>query len=440
MRQTLIFIPHELAGIPVFGFGWLLAVSLIICSATFVFLLKKEGWNSETKSFIPFSAIVLAIIAFVLPAVEVTIQSHEQHCMLWTYPSADDAPPLGLPIRGYGVFLLIATVSGVLLARFRAKQVGLSPDAIYNLAFYMFVGGILGARLFFVIQKWDEIHDPNSIAQTMKNVFNFVEGGLVVYGSLMGALVAAVTFLRRHRLPILPIADLIAPSLALGLAIGRIGCLMNGCCFGGPCEHGWAIEFPQQSPAYYDQHAHGAFYGFTLRSGKLDEPVISSVFSNGAAAKAGIQTGETLKSVGNVPTPTMKEAMEAIGRFGTSVTLETSANSYSLTVPSLPTKSLPVHPTQLYSSFNALLLAALAFAAFPHRRRDGEVFALLMCAYAITRFLLEVIRTDESSFSQTGMTISQNVSIGMLVGVGILTMYLRRQPPGTFWPTTVNQQ
>ena len=105
---------------------------------------------------------------------------------------------------------------------------GLLPDAIFNLAFYMFVGGILGARLFFIIQYWEQIHVPGSLQQTVANMVNFVEGGLVVYGSLIGALVAGMWFLYKARLPALAIADLIAPSLVLGLAIGRIGCLMNG--------------------------------------------------------------------------------------------------------------------------------------------------------------------------------------------------------------------
>ena len=163
-------------------------------------------------------------------------------------------------------------------------------------------------------------------------------------------------------------------------------------------------------------------------------PVIASVFANSVAEQSGMQPGEILQSVGSVETPTLETAYDAIGATGNSLTLATSAKQHRLSIPAIPDKALPVHPTQLYSSVNALLLAGFVFAVFPYRRRDGEVFALLMCGYAITRFLLEVIRTDEGSFSQTGMTISQNVSVGMMIGFTLLAIYLWKQPRGTFWP------
>ena len=440
MRQTLFFIPHELADIPVFGFGWLLGVWVILCVASLGYFLKKHGgWNGETKSMLGFAFLVAGLIAFVLPAVEEAVQHHETAFMLWQYAPGPDNTMQGLPIRGYGVFLLVATISGVLLARHRAIQVGLAPDAIYNLAFYMFVGGILGARVFYVIQYWDEIHDPDSLINTLKNIINFVEGGLVVYGSLIGALVAAVIFSRNSAIPLLPIADLIAPSLALGLAIGRIGCLMNGCCFGGVCDHDWAIEFPSHSPVYYHQHSHGTFHGLSVGMGDVGKPVIGSVRPNSSASQAGVQVGELVQSINGMATSNMEQVENALFRSGVALDLQTSTNNYQLKIPSFPERSLPVHPTQLYSSLNALLLAGLAYAAFPFRRRDGEVFALLMLAYAVTRFLLEVIRTDEGGFARTGLTISQNVSVGMLLFVVLLAIYLSRQPRGTFWPTFVSE-
>ena len=437
MRQTLFFIPHELAGIPVFGFGWLLSVAVVICIAVLAYLVKTQGWNDEAKSFLGFCALVGALIAFVLPAVEVAVVGHEVEFMAWNYPTEPGVPKMGLPIRGYGVFLLVATVSGVLLARYRAIQVGLSPDAIYNLAFYMFVGGILGARLFFVIQYWSDIHDPTSIANTLKNIVNFVEGGLVVYGSLIGALVAAVIFLRRNAIPILPVADLISPSLALGLAIGRIGCLMNGCCFGGVCDHSWAIEFPSHSPVFFHQHSHGTFYGFTIREGDDGKPRVGAVRPNSAAAKQGLQPGEQVQAVNGIRTDNMEQAEYALLHSDVSMELQTTTNHYQLEIPALPEKAYPVHPTQLYSSLNALLIAGLAYALFPFRRQDGDVFSILILCYAITRFLLEIIRTDEGGFAQTGLTISQNVSIGMLIFFVLLRIYVSSRPRATFWPQPV---
>src|SRR5690606_35601826 len=135
---------------------------------------------------------------------------------LLTGESVDaEPPPMGLPIRGYGVMMLMGVLAGVGLAAQRARRMGVNPEAIYSLAFYMFVGGIVGARGFYVVQKWDEF-GSESLDATIGNIVKFTEGGLVVYGSLIGGLLAAMLFCSRKRLPMLAIADLIAPSLVVG--------------------------------------------------------------------------------------------------------------------------------------------------------------------------------------------------------------------------------
>jgi phosphatidylglycerol:prolipoprotein diacylglycerol transferase len=89
-----------------------------------------------------------------------------------------------------------------------------------------------------------------------------------------------------------------------------------------------------------------------------------------------------------------------------------------------------VHPTQLYSSVNAALLAWLLWSFYPFRRRDGEVVALMLLLYPIARFLLEVIRVDESAVFGTGLSISQNISLVVLVAGIALWVSLCRQPAG----------
>src|SRR5437764_7319302 len=96
--------------------------------------------------------------------------------------------PLGLPVRGYGVMLMLATILGVALAAYRAWQVGIDPEVIYSLAFVMFLAGILGARLFYVIEYWQQEFSPTvtgSAAATLQAIFNVPKGGLVVYGSVI---------------------------------------------------------------------------------------------------------------------------------------------------------------------------------------------------------------------------------------------------------------
>ncbi|MGO9115052.1 MAG: prolipoprotein diacylglyceryl transferase family protein, partial [Thermoguttaceae bacterium] len=95
------------------------------------------------------------------------------------------------------------------------------------------------------------------------------------------------------------------------------------------------------------------------------------------------------------------------------------------------TRSLPVQPTQIYSTIDGLLLCLLLVCYAPFRRRDGEVFALLMSIYPVTRFLVESLRSDEAPALGTGLTISQNVSLMLLICAAALWLYVLRQPQGT---------
>src|SRR5437764_162347 len=134
--------------------------------------------------------------------------------------------PLGLPVRGYGVMLMLATILGVALAAYRAWQVGIDPEVIYSLAFVMFIAGIFGARLFYILEYWNQfiVLTPQRSLDwpaTFWAVVNVTKGGLVVYGSLLLGVPAGIWFCRSRGLPFLAIGDVIAPSLLVGLALGR---------------------------------------------------------------------------------------------------------------------------------------------------------------------------------------------------------------------------
>ena len=321
----------------------------------------------------------------------------------------------------------------------------------------MFLAGIVGARLFYVIQKWEEFHADNPRELLMK-ITNAANGGLVVYGSVIGGLLAAFLFLRRHKLPALAIADLIAPSMVLGLALGRLGCLMNGCCYGGACDLPWAVSFPQfsspyqedPSPPYYDQLTSGWLHGVRIEPNAEDWPYVTAVVPGSPAAEA---LNAPTDEAGRLTTPWRVIAIngrvvqgspgdeEAPGRTpmddarllltasGPGLHLITEHGEAGWTIGEIPQASRPVHPTQIYSSINAFLLCLLVLAVYPYRRRDGEVMALLLVLYGITRFLLEMIRTDEGAIFGTGLTISQNVSLLIIVfAVVAWLFYIRRQP------------
>ena len=226
MQQTLFFIPHWLLQGPLL-IGWLCLGVLVLIWQYF-----KHGNSNETWSFLPIFAIVAAAIYFVVPRVEV-----------FGINPDDPTGPLvvqGLAIRGYGLMLLLAIVAGVGLVMSRCEKIGVTQDQITQLAFWMMLCGIAGARLFFVIQKSDQFFPDGLTLSGLARTVNMTQGGLVVYGSLIGGTLAALIFFKLNNLPVWRTADLIAPGMVLGLAIGRIGCLMNGCCYGGVCSN----EYP----------------------------------------------------------------------------------------------------------------------------------------------------------------------------------------------------
>ena len=398
-----------------FGFGLLLALWTIISVATLAWLGWRQGFNADTWGYVPLLAIVGAAIWFVLPAV---------------------CEPRGLPIRGYGMMLLTAVVAAVLLAVRRGRRVGIDPEAIYTLAFWMFLPGLIGSRLFYVIEYWDEYH-RETFRATMAAVVNLTQGGLVVYGALIGGVLGLLVFVRKYKFPLLATVDLIVPSMALGLALGRVGCLLNGCCFGEPSEMPWAITFPWDSYAHRRQVEQGqAFlHGLKIVGNPGDPPVITEVQPGSLARKQGLKAFQRIVSINRLPTRTIDEARHALlqlNRVGTRISILTAGNAavrqWTIVGP-LP-RSEPVQPTQPFSSINGLLVCLFLLAYDPFRRRDGELFALGMTIYPITRFLLEMVRTDERPVFGTGLTISQNGSLLVLIGAIALWFYILRRPPG----------
>ncbi len=284
MRSTLFHIPREIAGLPLFGFGMLLAVWAIVCALRIGWKVARHGWTADLWNEFPVMLFMAAVLAFVLP---------------WL------CDPQGLPIRGYGVMLFLGVVSGVALAAWRANREGYNPELIYSLAFWMCICGIAGARLFYVIEYWRNFQKPG-ITETLGAVINFTRGGLVVYGEVVGGIVAAIVFFVRHKLPVLALADIVAPSMTLGLALGRIGCFLNGCCYGGQCDLPWAVQFPPESPVYQSQIERGqrVLEGIHFQPLKRepqhrpDDPaIVQSVDENSPAAKAGVAPGDRLATI-----------------------------------------------------------------------------------------------------------------------------------------------
>jgi len=144
-----------------------------------------------------------------------------------------------LPIRSYGLFLFLAFVVGIELARRDAKRANLDPKAVMDVGFWLVISGIAGARIMYVLFYARDrlLHDPLLVFRTW-------EGGLVYWGGFLLALPTAALLCHRHGLPVLRALDLTAPSVAIGQALGRIGCFLNGCCYGVACNLPIGVKFP----------------------------------------------------------------------------------------------------------------------------------------------------------------------------------------------------
>jgi phosphatidylglycerol:prolipoprotein diacylglycerol transferase len=146
----------------------------------------------------------------------------------------------GFPVYWYGIFAAIGFVSAFSTAARRAPREGLSGDAIMNLAPWIIGGAIIGARLLYVLTFWKE----QFAGQPIYYIVTVGRHGFVFYGGLIGACLGTIIYCWRGKYPLWKVADIMAPSVALGHGFGRIGCFMTGCCFGRPTDLPWAVHFP----------------------------------------------------------------------------------------------------------------------------------------------------------------------------------------------------
>ncbi len=147
-------------------------------------------------------------------------------------------------IRSYGFMLALSFLLGIYLGAWRAKRAGIKPQLMLDLSVFIILAAVIGSRLLYVLFHFDEYSSPLQF-------FALWEGGATFYGGLVLAIIVSVAFARRKNLPFLQIADIMAPSIALGMAVTRVGCFLSGCCFGTPTGAPWGVVFPDSCPAGY---------------------------------------------------------------------------------------------------------------------------------------------------------------------------------------------
>jgi phosphatidylglycerol:prolipoprotein diacylglycerol transferase len=282
------------------------------------------------------------------------------------HPELFKIPFTNFPVHSFGVMLVLGFMLAMALAKFLARRSRLDPEIFANAALIALLSGVIGARLSHVIENWHQYSDPTrSVWANFREAINIAEGGLTYYGGFLMATVSCLAYGLWKRVPIRLGMDILAPCIMIGLGFGRIGCFLNGCCFGAQCNLPWAVEFPYHSYAYMEEYERN----------QLKTPVPDDVLSQPNI------WGE------RYPLP-----VEEVG-------------------PRPELTSNPLHPAQLYSAFTAFLLAAMLFAYFTLPHVPGRVFALMMAVEGLCRYLLELVRGEPRDY------LHHTASLGMVQGI-----------------------
>lgn len=340
LRLDTLFATESIDGISVVGIGWMVIPWTLITAWWLWMARRQEETATERRALVINYGLGLAVLGAV--------------CLF----AQGGKPGPVIPVFGYGFLVFTGCVLAGQTAGRRARREGIPEQLIWDLAIWLFISGLVGARLWYVVQYHERVFAGRmTLSEKFFACVNISAGGLVLYGGVGLSLIAITTFAHRHRDQCHPLrlVDLVIPSFFLALAFGRLGCLMNGCCWGDACSLPWAITFPQGSVPFR-----------TLVDRGFLDPDASTTFR--------------------------------------------------------------MHPSQIYSTLNSIVLALVTATAFRYSRRHGETLAIALVTYPITRLLLEVLRGDELGQFGTSLTISQCFSLLLLtLGLGF-TAWLVRQP------------
>ena len=271
-------------------------------------------------------------------------------------------------VHWYGIFIGIGfLVSFCLLLKLK-KYANLTSDQIYNISMIALFAGVIGARIFYVVQFWDQFRGRGILA-----ILNVHEGGLVFYGGFILAFTAECIYAKwptvrrllglkekkpvdgaepRKDISILALLDILGPAMALAHAFGRISCFMQGCCFGKPAPQGFlfAVCFPAESPAAY---------------------------------------------------------------------------RYPSLLPGT-SGSVPVYPVQLFESAGNILMCIILLLLLRKRKYAGTIGGIYLILYGVMRFLIEFMRGDHTD-SILGLTPSQFIAVAIAIPGGIIVYLTARK-------------
>ena len=321
------------------------------------------------------------------------------------YPELFEVPFIHVTVKSYGLMMVIGFLAAVSLIRYLSRDITPNPQYITNAALYSLIAGVVGARVFYVV------HHADQFQERLASVFAIWQGGLELLGGVVLAITVIFFYLCYHKLPIRRYLDILAIGLMLALVFGRIGCFLNGCCFGKPTDLPWAVRFPYGSFAYNSQ-----IYPNLTRNRQRPQLKLPADFCTYPTDENGIQPRH-LKPYDEL-TQEQKDMVDN-GQY----------------------RCLAVHPTQLYSSATAAVLCLVLYFFWRRSRNasgskapagiftnPGCTFALMFILYGIARFLIEFLR-DDNPFEVDSLTISQLLGIALVIfGVVLMAVFQRMKP------------
>lgn len=319
------------------------------------------------------------------------------------HPELIEIPFVHLTVKSYGLMMVVGFLAAVTLIRYLSRSFTKDPQHITNAALYSLIAGVIGARLFFVI------HYPDSFRDDPLSVFAIWKGGLELLGGVLLAIAVIFLYIRYHKLPLRHYLDALAVGLMLALVFGRIGCFLNGCCYGKPTDLPWGVRFPYGSFAYRSQVQPD------VERGRLEPhldlpPEFFGYYDEDGNYDPGLKPKTQL-------TPAQREQ-----------------------VTHGPYRCLPVHPTQLYTSASAGVLCLILYlfwrrsqkaermGRYAFATKPGSVFGLMFVVYGIMRFLMEMLR-DDNPFEIDHLTIAQLLGIGLIIlGAALVVLFALVKP------------
>lgn len=268
------------------------------------------------------------------------------------FPELFKIPYINFTFNTYGFLLALAFITGLYVMGRLAASDGQDKQKVYDLGLWVLAASLIGSKLLMIVTEWDSFYRDNP-----RQIFSldFFRSGGVFYGGFLGAVIASVIVMKIYKLPWWRTADAFAPGIAIGQAIGRLGCFSAGCCWGKPTSAWCGVHFSEKGHE---------ITGVPTMVRHLADPIQQNVWAE---------------------------------RLG------------GLLAP------IRLHPTQLYEAVATLLIFVVLLFVYRKRQFHGQVIMVYAILYAIARFIIEYWRDDPRG-EFFDLSTSQFIAVFLFIG------------------------